>query len=219
MRTLTKEMQKALTPAMALGLLIKGNKRFTNCCELSRNYLQQAKETSTGQYPLAVILSCMDSRTSSELIFDQGIGDILSIRIGGNILNEDILCSIESGCKVLGAKILVVLGHTKCRAIMDACDNVEAGNLTALLNKIKPALEEEKATKENRKSKNPEFVKNVTAINIKRTVKLIQESSPMISQMIECNEIGIVGGIHDICSGVVTFYPETMSTALLKAVD
>lgn len=217
MRTLSKETQKALSPAKALQVLIKGNRRFTGCCELVHNHLQEAKDTSSGQYPLAVILSCMDSRTSAELIFDQGIGDVLSLRIGGNILNDDILGSMEFGCKVLGAKIIVVLGHTKCSAIKGACDHVEMGFLTTLLDKIVPAVEAELSIKENRNSENAEFVEKVTAINIKQTVKKIQESSSIIRTMIECGEIGIVGGIQDICSGEVKFYDDTMNSALLTS--
>ncbi len=216
MRTLTKEMQKALNPAKALELLKHGNERFTSHCEVSHNYIQEAKDTSTGQFPCAVILSCMDSRTSAELIFDQGIGDLLSLRVAGNVLNSDILGSIEYGCKVLGAKIIVVLGHTKCSAIMGACDNVKMGHLTGLLSKIRPAVDAEANTTNNRTSKNAEFVDNVTAINIKITAKAIQECSPIMSEMIDSGAIGIVGGIHDICTGVVTFYPDTMSTSLVQ---
>ena len=129
MKTLTKEMQNAITPKIALDLLKEGNKRFVNNLKINRNLLQQANETSDGQHPFAVILSCIDSRTSAELIFDQGIGDVFSIRIAGNIVNKDILGSMEFGCKVVGAKAIVVLGHKKCGAIIGACDNVALGNL------------------------------------------------------------------------------------------
>lgn len=204
-------MQAAITPSMALELLKEGNKRFVNNLKINRNLLQQANETSDGQHPFAVILSCIDSRTSAELIFDQGLGDIFSVRIAGNIINEDILGSMEFGCKVAGSKIIVVLGHTKCGAIKGACDHVEMGNLTALLTKIRPAVDDETTTKENRTSSNPAFVENVSAINVKRTVKSIMERSPILKEMIQSGEIGIVGGTHDITSGVVTFYPETSS--------
>ena len=146
MRTLTKEMQAAITPLMALDILKEGNKRFINNLKANRNLLQQANETSDGQHPFAVILSCIDSRTSAELIFDQGLGDVFSVRIAGNILNEDILGSMEFATKVVGSKIIVVLGHTKCGAVKGACDHVEMGNLTTLLNKIQPAVYEEKTT-------------------------------------------------------------------------
>ena len=203
-------MQAAITPSMALELLKEGNKRFINNLKVNRNLLQQANETSDGQHPFAVILSCIDSRTSAELIFDQGLGDIFSVRIAGNILNEDILGSMEFGCKVAGSKIIVVLGHTKCGAVKGACDHVEMGNLTALLTKIRPAVDDEILTKENRNSNNSDFVENVATINVKRTVKSILERSPILKEMIESSEIGIVGGIHDITSGEVTFYQETM---------
>lgn len=210
MRTLTKEMQAAITPSMALELLKEGNKRFVSNLKVNRNLLQQANETSTGQHPFAVILSCIDSRTSAELIFDQGLGDIFSVRIAGNIINEDILGSMEFGCKVAGSKIIVVLGHTKCGAIKGACDHVEMGNLTALLTKIRPAVDDETITKENRNSANPVFVENVAGINVKRTVTSIMQRSPILKEMIESGQIGIVGGIHDITTGEVTFYTETM---------
>lgn len=211
MKTLTKEMQDAITPSMALGLLQEGNKRFVNNLKVNRNLLQQANETSDGQHPFAVILSCIDSRTSAELIFDQGLGDIFSVRIAGNIINEDILGSMEFGCKVAGSKIIVVLGHTKCGAVKGACDHVEMGNLTALLTKIRPAVEDELTTTENRNSGNGEFVEKVAAINVKRTVKSITERSPILKEMIESGQIGIVGGSHEITTGEVTFYPETMN--------
>ncbi|MBZ5855495.1 carbonic anhydrase family protein [Flavihumibacter profundi] len=211
MKLLTKEMQEAITPAMALELLKEGNKRFVNNLKINRNLLQQVNETSDAQHPFAVILSCIDSRTSAELIFDQGLGDIFSIRIAGNIINEDVLGSMEFGCKVAGAKIIVVLGHTKCGAVKGACDHMEMGNLTALLTKIRPAVDDETQTKENRNSNNPIFVENVATINVKRTVKSIMERSPILKEMIESGQIGIIGGSHDITTGIVTFYPETMN--------
>jgi carbonic anhydrase len=210
MKTLTKEMQNAITPSKALELLEEGNKRFVNNLKVNRNLLQQANETSDGQHPFAVILSCIDSRTSAELIFDQGLGDIFSVRIAGNIINEDILGSMEFGCKVAGSKIIVVLGHTKCGAVKGACDHVEMGNLTALLTKIRPAVDDEQTTTKNRNSNNNEFVENVSTINVKRTVKSIMERSTILKEMIEKKQIGIVGGTHDISTGVVTFYPDTM---------
>jgi carbonic anhydrase len=206
MKTLTQEMQTAITPLMALDLLKDGNKRFVNNLKVNRNLLQQANETSDGQHPFAVILSCIDSRTSAELIFDQGLGDIFSVRIAGNIVNEDILGSMEFGCKVAGAKIIVVLGHTKCGAVKGACDHVEMGNLTALLTKIRPAVDEETITKENRTSMNSSFVENVATINVKRTVKAILERSPILKELIEAGQVGIVGGTHDITTGAVTFF-------------
>lgn len=202
-------MQAALTPSKALEVLKEGNKRFVNNLKANRNLLQQANETSDGQHPLAVILSCIDSRTSAELIFDQGLGDIFSARIAGNIINEDILGSMEFACKLAGSKIIVVLGHSQCGAIKGACDHVEMGNLTALLNKIKPAIEAETETKENRTSGNSDFVEKVTAINVEKTVQLIMERSPILKEMIESGQIGIIGGVHDLTTGQVTYLPET----------
>ena len=212
MKTLTKEMQAAITPAMALEILKNGNDRFINNLKANRNLLQQANETSDGQHPFAVILSCIDSRSSAELIFDQGLGDVFSVRIAGNIINEDILGSMEFGCKVAGAKIIVVLGHTKCGAVKGACDHVEMGNLTALLSKIQPAVYDEKTVAENRNSGNAEFVEKVASINVKRTVHAIMERSPILKEMIEKGNIGIVGGIHDITTGEVSFYEDTLIT-------
>ena len=185
MKTLTETDRNALTPAKAIELLETGNKRFVSNLKFNRNLLQQVNETSTGQYPFAFILSCIDSRTSAELIFDQGLGDIFSCRIAGNVLNEDILGSMEFACKLAGSKVIVVLGHTKCGAIKGACDHVQLGNLTTLLQKIQPAIEDETSTKENRSASNSEFVENVAMINVHRTLQQITEQSPIISEMVE----------------------------------
>ncbi len=211
MRTLTKAMQESITPAMALDLLKEGNKRFVNNLKVNRNLLQQANETSDGQHPFAVILSCIDSRTSAELIFDQGLGDVFSVRIAGNILNEDILGSMEFGCKVAGAKMIVVLGHSKCGAIKGACDHVEMGNLTALLTKIRPAVDDETETSSDRHSGNAVFVENVAAINVKRTVRDIMARSPILNELIASGKLGIAGGMHDIATGDVTFFEDTIT--------
>jgi carbonic anhydrase len=210
MKTLTKEMQSAITPAMALDLLKEGNKRFVNNLKINRNLLQQANETSDGQHPFAIILSCIDSRTSAELIFDQGLGDIFSVRIAGNIINEDILGSMEFACKVAGSKFIVVLGHTKCGAVKGACDHVEMGNLTALLSKLQPAVYDEQTETENRHSGNDDFVEKVSTINVKRTVHAILERSPILTEMIESGQIGIIGGTHNISNGSVVFYEDTL---------
>jgi carbonic anhydrase len=161
-----------------------------------------------------VVLSCIDSRTSAELIFDQGLGDIFSVRIAGNIVNEDILGSMEFACKLAGSKIIIVLGHSKCGAVKGACDHAEMGNLTALLAKIRPAVDDEVETKNNRNSKNADFVENVASINVKRTVKAIMERSTILEHMIKNGEIGIIGGMHELSTGQVSFYEETNS--LLK---
>jgi len=206
MKTLTKEMQDAMTPAIALDLLKKGNQRFINNLKINRNLLQQANETSDGQHPCAVILSCIDSRTSAELIFDQGLGDVFSVRIAGTVINDDILGSLEFGCKVAGAKMIVVLGHTQCGAVKGACDHVEMGHLTGLLSKIEPAINDEKTVTENRTSSNEEFVEKVTALSIQRTVQAIMDRSPILKAMIDAGACGVIGGNHNISTGEVTFY-------------
>ncbi|MES2517376.1 MAG: carbonic anhydrase family protein [Bacteroidota bacterium] len=206
MRVHTYETQASLTPKAALQILKEGNNRFVNNLKANRNLLEQAGYTAEGQFPFAVILSCIDSRTSVELIFDQGLGDVFSVRIAGNIINEDILGSMEYACKVAGSKIIVVLGHTKCGAIKGACDHVEMGNLTALLSKIQPAVYDEKTEINNRNSGNETFVEKVSIINVKRTVIGILGRSPILKEMIEKGEIDIIGGIHDITNGEVTFF-------------
>lgn len=210
MKSHNRETQSTVSPAKALQFLKEGNHRFVNNLKLNRNLLQQVNETQEGQWPFAVILSCIDSRTSAELIFDQGLGDIFSVRIAGNIANEDILGSMEFACKVAGSKLVVVLGHTKCGAVKGACDHVEMGNLTALLSKLRPAVDDEKETKSDRTSKNGEFVENVAAINVRRTVKAIMDRSQILHEMIEKGEIGICGAMYNVESGVVDFYDDTV---------
>jgi len=210
MKTHTKETQAQITPRKALEILQDGNDRFIKNLKANRNLLQQANDTVEGQWPFATILSCIDSRTSAELIFDQGLGDIFSVRIAGNVINTDILGSMEFACKLAGSKLIVVLGHTKCGAIKGACDHVEMGNLTELLSKIQPAVYQEKTTKSDRSSKNASFVENVSTINVKRTVKSIIERSFILEQMVEKGEIGVVGAMHNIETGKVTFYTDVM---------
>jgi carbonic anhydrase len=208
MKTLNKEIQSKITPRQALEILEEGNKRFVNNLKANRNLLEQVNNTREGQWPFAIILSCIDSRTSAELIFDQGLGDIFSVRIAGNVVNTDILGSMEFACKVAGSKLIVVLGHTKCGAIKGACDHVEMGNLTDLLSKIQPAVYQEKDTLENRTSSNQTFVENVATINVKRTVKNIIERSFILEQMVETGQIGVVGAMYDLDTGKVSFYDE-----------
>ncbi|HEY5691006.1 MAG TPA: carbonic anhydrase family protein [Cyclobacteriaceae bacterium] len=213
MRTLTKEVRDSITPVQAIELLKKGNERFVNNLRMNRNLLQQVNETSDGQHPFAVILSCIDSRTSAELIFDQGLGDVFSVRIAGNVQNEDILGSMEFSCKVAGAKIVVVLGHTKCGAIKGACDNVQMGNLSILLSKMKPALDAEKTVAQNRNANNPEFVEKVAVLNVRNTKQEILENSPILKEMIEKDEIAMIGAMYDVTTGVVEFYDNEVFTA------
>ncbi len=223
MKAHTFETQSSTTPAKALQFLKEGNERFIHNLKANRNLLEQANETRNGQFPFAVILSCIDSRTSAELIFDQGLGDVFSIRIAGNVVNTDIIGSLEFACKVAGSKLIVVLGHTSCGAIKGACDRVELGNLTELLSKIQPAVYQEKETTnpEKRTSKNYEFVENVADLNVKHSVKSIINRSFILEQMIEKGEIAIIGAKHHLDSGKVEFFEDTFlscKTEILEAV-
>ncbi len=208
MKVHNKETQASLTARMALEILEQGNDRFLKNLKLDRNLLEQVNATRDGQWPFATILSCIDSRTSSELIFDQGLGDIFSVRVAGNIVNTDIIGSMEFACKVAGSKLIVVLGHTACGAIKGACDHVEMGNLTELLSKIQPAVYQEKTTVENRTSSNSDFVDNVALINVKRAVEQIIERSYILEQMLEKGEIGVVGAMYNVKTGNVHFYKD-----------
>ena len=214
MKANTSAKQASTTPTRALEILKEGNARFVNNLKVNRNLLQQANETRDGQWPVAVILSCIDSRTSAELIFDQGLGDIFSIRIAGNVVNTDIIGSLEFACKLAGSKLIVVLGHTRCGAIKGACDHVEMGNLTELLSKIQPAVYQEVKTTDSKKrnSKNPEFVENVADLNVKRSVRAIIDRSYILEQMIENGEIAIIGAKHHLDTGLVEFYDDTWAS-------
>jgi carbonic anhydrase len=207
----TQESQASLNPPRALSMLREGNARFVNNLKANRDLLAQANETRNGQWPFATILSCIDSRTSAELIFDQGLGDVFSIRIAGNIVNTDILGSMEFATKVAGSKLLVVLGHTSCGAVKGACDHVEMGNLTELLSKLQPAVYQETTFRkaEERTSKNRDFVENVAAINVRRSVRSIVERSAILERLIRDGAIGIVGAMHNLDSGEVEFYEDT----------
>jgi carbonic anhydrase len=210
MKVHTKETQASLTPRMALEILKEGNSRFISNLKAQRDLLAQVNATRDGQWPFVIILSCIDSRTSAELIFDQGLGDIFSVRIAGNIVNTDILGSMEFACKVAGSKLIVVLGHSKCGAVKGACDHVEMGNLTELLSKLQPAVyaESSETDREKRNSKNGIFVEHVSAINVRRGVKNIIERSFILEQMVEKGEIGVVGAMHNIETGEVEFYED-----------
>ncbi len=207
MITQTKETQAALTPNSALELLKEGNQRFVEKKMTERDLLEQVKQTSTGQYPFATILSCLDSRVSAELVFDQGVGDIFSGRVAGNIVNEDILGSMEFACKLAGTKLIVVLGHTSCGAVKGACDNAQMGNLTALLSKIMPAVDAiaEPQDPAQRNSKNIDFVNAVADKNVRLTIDNIRTQSPVLKEMEDNGEIAIVGAMYDINDGKVHF--------------
>ncbi|CAI8409907.1 MAG: Carbonic anhydrase 2 [Polaribacter sejongensis] len=208
MKAQTKETQAAINPEIAIDLLKEGNKRFKSNTAIKRDLLDQVKDTSKGQYPFATILSCIDSRVSSELIFDQGIGDIFSARVAGNFVNEDILGSMEFACKLAGTKVIVVLGHTACGAVKGACDDAKLGNLTALLSKIKPAVKAVTAPTDSnlRNSSNIDFVNKVAEKNVIMTLDTIRTQSPVLKEMEEEGSIKIVGAMYDIKEGTVTFY-------------
>ena len=202
MNTQTKETLDTLTPQKALRLLREGNQRFLDNQKADRNFLEQVKQTSTGQYPFAVILGCIDSRVPAELVFDLGIGDIFNIRIAGNFINEDILGSMEFACKVVGSKQILVLGHTSCGAVQGALDDVELGNLTGLVNKIKPAVDSVKRASDQ--ESNPP-VDQVAEMNVKMTIDQILQKSPILKAMFDSQEIGISGAMYDVASGKVSF--------------
>ena len=208
MKAQTKETQDQMTPTMALQELTNGNQRFVEKKQLNRDLMQQVSETSSGQFPFATVLSCIDSRVSSELIFDQGIGDIFSVRIAGNFVNEDILGSMEFACKLAGTKLVLVLGHTACGAVKGACDHARLGNLTALINKIEPAVDavKEPADESLRNSSNSDFVNEVAAQNVKMTIENIRLQSEVLKEMEASGEIKILGGMYDIKTGKVHIY-------------
>lgn len=208
MKTISKKDQHNITPDEAIDLLHNGNQRFIQNLRFNRNLLQQVNETADGQYPFATILSCIDSRTPVELIFDQGLGDIFSIRIAGNIVNDDILGSLEFACKAAGSKLIVVLGHTNCGAIKGACDNTQLGYLTQLLEKITPAIQQEKTFKDNRNGDNLAYVNEVAKININNSMQSILNKSAIIKDLKEQKTIKIIGGLYDVSSGEVLFFEE-----------
>lgn len=208
MKTLSKEDQQKITPDQAIDLLYKGNQRFIQNLRFNRNLLQQMNETADGQFPFASILSCIDSRTPAELIFDQGLGDIFSIRVAANIVNEDIIGSLEFACKIAGSKLIVVLGHTNCGAIKGACDGAQLGHLTQLLQKITPAIEQEKTFVKERNGRNLCYVNEVAKINVYKSMEAIVSKSSILHELIECKTIKIIGGLYDVSTGEVTFFDD-----------
>jgi len=211
MKTQTAETQANLTPSKALEILKEGNKRFVNNLKVNRNLLEQVNATKDGQYPFAIILSCIDSRTSAELIFDQGLGDIFSVRIAGNVLNEDILGSMEFACKLAGSKQIVVLGHSKCGAIKGACAGAKLGNLTGLLQKVEPSIQTVSLKIDETERTDPEFIKAVERQNVFATMDQILEQSPVLRELLENGEIGIAGGYYDVDTGEVEFTKELIA--------
>jgi carbonic anhydrase len=207
MKAHTRETQATMTPQKSLQYLKEGNQRFQNNLKANRNLLEQVNDTSDGQFPFATILSCIDSRVSAELVFDQGLGDIFSVRIAGNFVNEDILGSMEFASKLAGTKLIVVLGHTACGAVKGACDDAKMGNLTKLLEKIKPAVHAvlEPTDASLRNSSNSSFVDAVAKKNVQLTIDRIHNESPILSEMENNGEIMIIGAMYDINTGEVNF--------------
>ena len=206
MQTQTADSQAALSPAMAVALLKDGNKRFLDGNTLNRNLHQQVADTASGQYPFAAVVSCIDSRIPTEVIFDQGIGDIFNARVAGNFVNEDILGSLEFACKLAGSKVIVVMGHTSCGAVKGACDHAELGNLTQMLGKIMPAADgTSTAEGEARNSSNGDFVNRVAVKNVELTIANLKSMSPVLNEMLENGEIDVVGAMYDVKDGSVSF--------------
>jgi carbonic anhydrase len=200
MKAMTKATQEQITPADALNRLIEGNKRFTQNAQAQRDLQEQVLDTSKGQYPFAAILSCIDSRVPAEIVFDQGIGDVFSARVAGNIVNEDILGSIEYACKVAGSKLVVVMGHSKCGAVTAACKNVELGNITALLSKIKPAV-----ASCSEIEMDDAGIEKVTVENVMINIDRMRAESEILAQMEQEGQIKIVGAIYNVSNGQVAF--------------
>ena len=203
--TKTKELQDSISPEMAIDILKEGNARFVNKLAYDRDYIEQVHQTTGGQYPIAAVLSCIDSRVPAEVVFDQGIGDIFSVRIAGNFINDDILGSLEFACKVAGSKVIVVMGHSSCGAVKGACDDVELGNLTGMLAKIKPAVDAITDETGDRSSGNASFVQKVSDMNVKLSVDNISKHSPVLKDMLDNKEIAIVGAMYDVATGKVEF--------------
>lgn len=202
---MTKEAQASISPARALEMLEEGNARFVKGKMVHRDYMQKVRLTSEGQYPFAVVLGCLDSRQSAEILFDQGIGDIFVARVAGNVLNDDILGSMEFATKVAGAKLIAVVGHSNCGAVKGAVDDVELDHLTGLLNKIKPAVKASGAPGEKHTSKDMAFVDKVAAENAKLVAEEMRSKSRTLRELIDAGDLKIVSGMYDISTGRVKF--------------
>jgi len=204
--TQTAETQNLISPVIAKDLLEAGNKRFLQNAMASRNLGQQISDTSTGQYPFAAVVSCIDSRIPTEVIFDQGIGDIFNARVAGNFVNADILGSLEFACKLAGSKLIVIMGHTSCGAVKGACDHAKLGNLTQMLDKIMPAVDAiETPEGEERNSSNISFVNRVAEKNVELTIQELLKNSPVLAEQKAKGEIDVVGAMYDVKTGKVTF--------------
>ena len=212
-KALTKETQASLTPEKVIQLLKDGNDRFLQNKALERNFLEQVSETTEGQYPMAAILGCIDSRVPHEIVFDKGVGDIFSARIAGNFVNSDILGSLEFATAIAGSRVIVVLGHTDCGAVKGACDNVELGNLTSTLANIAPAIYSVDDIEGERNSSNKAFVSAVTHENVDLTVQNIADRSPVLRGLVEDGKLIVIGAMHDVSTGKVTFFEDSMLSA------
>lgn len=217
MRIHTYENKDTLTPENALAYLKEGNLRFVNNIRVNRDLLQLVDQYSTGQFPFAAILGCSDSRVPVELIFDQGLGDLFVVRLAGNIASTNAIGSLEFSCKVLGSKIIVVLGHTECGAVKSACDSVELGNVTSVLKHIEPAIALEKDILTNRNSKNKEFVHKVLHHNLDYQIETILQQSDILRELFFQHQIAIVGALYDINTGMVSFYEDAAEKYREKA--
>lgn len=202
----SKRCQDTVTPNQVLAHLVAGNSRFVSGRNHRQNYLEEVKATAVAQFPLASVLSCIDSRAPAEIVFDQGLGNLFNARVAGNIVNEDILGSLEFAHKIAGAKLLIVMGHTSCGAIKGACDDAKMGNLTGLISKIRPALQMVSADVKDRSSKNTRFVDLVSEANVHMTVEAIRDKSPILREMEQKGEIEIRGAMYDVSTGKVKFY-------------
>lgn len=202
----TKMQQSAITPAQALEKLKAGNARFVAGKLEHRDWPQQRAATAARQYPFAVVLSCIDSRVSSEIIFDQGFGEIFNARVAGNVLDDEILGSLEFACKVAGAKLIAVVGHSHCGAVKGACSGAELGHLTGLLDKIQPSVAEAKQKFPGVAATDGKFIEEVAALNVHHVVQQIREQSPALRELIDSGQVGLVGGIYDLDSGKVQFF-------------
>ena len=203
---LTREAQAAITPAKALEMLKQGNERFVSGKSIERDYLAQVKQTSSGQFPFAAVVSCLDSRIPPAIVFDRGIGDLFVARVAGNFVNDDILGSLEFATKLAGAKLILVMGHTECGAVKGACDAAQLGLLTATLANINPAVKAVQGNYTPRNSQNAEFVQAVTEMNVLHTMQTLSDRSVVLREMIDKGEIGLVGAMYDVSSGRVIFY-------------
>jgi carbonic anhydrase len=202
----SKAQQAAITPAQALEQLQTGNERFVAGKLLHRDWPQQRALTAAGQYPVAVVLSCIDSRVSSEIIFDQGFGDIFNARIAGNVLDDEILGSMEFACNVAGAKLIAVVGHSHCGAVKGACNGAKLGHLTDLLDKIQPSVAEAKQKLPGVAASDGKFIEEVAELNVQHVVQQIRKQSPVLRELIDSGQVGIVSGIYDLDSGKVQFF-------------